>query len=74
MARYYFDLGGQVPAHDIFGQEYPDDGAAKAHGVSIAHHVALDKPELAGNGNRIIVRDEKRTELFRLPIAIPERP
>ena len=73
MARYFFDLDGQVPAHDIFGQEYPDDRAARQHGLMIAHHVAIDKPELASDGNRIVVRNDARAELFRLPIALAER-
>jgi hypothetical protein len=30
MARCFFDLEGQVPAHDIVGQEHPDHKAALA--------------------------------------------
>jgi hypothetical protein len=66
MAKYFFDLAGELPAHDLIGLELADDAAASEHARVLASKFALEKPELAHPGNHIAVLDSERKELFRI--------
>jgi hypothetical protein len=69
MAKYFFDLGGLIPAQDLVGQECADDKGARKHGDFIAHRIGTERPEMVREENYIAVLDGQRRELFRIPLA-----
>ena len=69
MSRYFFHLAGDIPAHDVIGQECAGVEEAREHGRFIAHRIGTEKPEMVRDGNFISVRDEHETELFQIPLA-----
>ena len=69
MARYFFHLAGDIPAHDLLGHECANDGEAIGHGSFIAHRIGTEKPEMVREGNFISVIDENGRELLQVPLA-----
>jgi hypothetical protein len=58
MAKYFFHLTGEFPAHDVLGYECQNDEEAKARGRLIARHAGTEKPGMVREGNAIEVVDE----------------
>jgi hypothetical protein len=44
MAKYFFHLAGDLPAHDLIGHECANDQEARDHGSFIAHRIGTEKP------------------------------
>jgi hypothetical protein len=64
MHTYYFDLKDGVPVRDSAGVELAGDGAAIAHGKSLADKLRNEMPK--GNPDlRIVVIDESSREVYR---------
>jgi hypothetical protein len=69
MPRYFFHLAGQLPAHDLLGHDFANDGEAEDHGSFIAHRIGTEKPRMIHEGNFISVADELGKEIFQIPLA-----
>jgi hypothetical protein len=69
MAKYFFHLAGDFPAHDLIGHECANDEEAKDHGSFIAHRIGTEKPGMIREGNYIAVTDERDREIFQIPLA-----
>jgi hypothetical protein len=69
MPHYFFHLAGDIPAHDLVGQECADDAEARDHGRFIAHRIGTERPEMVREANFISVRNGKDVELARIPLA-----
>jgi hypothetical protein len=67
--RYFFHLAGDLPAHDVLGQECADDREAKDRGDFIAHRIGTEKPDMVREGNFISVINENGEEIFQIPLA-----
>jgi Domain of unknown function (DUF6894) len=74
MQRFFFDLVGELSAHDFMGHECSSRKEAKRHASFIAHRVGTERPGFAKPGNYISVRDEKGVEIFEAPIKSTSRP
>jgi hypothetical protein len=68
MKRFFFDLAGELPAHDVVGHQCRSREEAKDHAQFIAHRIGTERPTFAKPGNYISVRDESGTEVFEAPI------
>jgi hypothetical protein len=64
MPKYFFHLAGQIPAHDLIGQECANESEAKDHGTFIAHRIGTEKPEMVREENFISVRDTAIERFF----------
>lgn len=69
MTHYFFHLAGDIPAHDLIGQECADDADARDHGSFIAHRIGTERPEMVRDGNFISVCNSRDIELFQIPLA-----
>jgi hypothetical protein len=69
MAKYFFHLAGDLPAHDLIGHEFANDKEAKDHGSFIAHRIGTEKPRMIREGNYIAVTDNRDREIFQIPLA-----
>jgi hypothetical protein len=69
MPKYFFHLAGQLPAHDLIGQECANDKEAMDHGSFIAHRIGTEKPGMVREGNFISVTDERGNEIFQILLA-----
>jgi hypothetical protein len=68
MKRFFFDLAGDLPAHDFLGHQCRSRKEAKDHAQFIAHRFGTERPTFARPGNYISVRDKSGTEIFEAPI------
>ena len=59
MKRFFFDLVGDIRAHDFMGHECSSKKEAKKHAAFIAHRIGTEWPSFAKPGNFIAVRDEQ---------------
>ena len=73
MKRYFFNLAGELPAHDVLGHQCRSLKEAKEHAQFIARRIGTDRPTFAKPGNYISVRDESGTEIFDAPIKTAAR-
>jgi len=69
MPKYFFNLAGELPAHDLIGHDCSDDREARDHGSFIAHRIGTEKPGMVREGNFISVRDERDREIAQIPLA-----
>jgi hypothetical protein len=69
MAKYFFHLLGDVPAHDLIGHECAGDKEARKYGQMLARNVGTDRPDLVKGSNYISVVDGRDRELFRIPLS-----
>jgi hypothetical protein len=69
MKRFFFDLVGEIPAHDFMGHECASKTEAKNHAAFIAHRIGTERPSFAKPGNFIAVRDERGAKVFAVPIT-----
>jgi hypothetical protein len=63
MPRFYFNLVGDTPAHDVLGQDFSGDRKARAHAMDLARHLATDKLLLARDGNAVVIVAEDGREI-----------
>jgi hypothetical protein len=68
MRRFFFDLAGDLSAHDFMGHDCSSKMEAKRHASFIAHRIGTERPSFARPGNYILVRDDRGTEIFKAPI------
>ena len=68
MRRFFFDLAGDLSAHDFMGHDCSSKMEAKRHASFIAHRIGTERPSFARPGNYISVRDDRGTEIFKAPI------
>ncbi|WP_375143954.1 hypothetical protein [Bradyrhizobium sp. Ash2021] len=68
MKRFFFDLVGELPAHDVLGHQCKSRKEAKDHAKFIAQRIATERPIFGKPGNRIAVRDETGLKIFEAPI------
>jgi hypothetical protein len=69
MKRFFFDLAGEIRAHDFMGHECATKKEAKKHAAFIAHRIGTERPSFAKRGNYIAVRDEQGAKIFAAPIT-----
>jgi hypothetical protein len=69
MKRFFFDLVGDIRAHDFMGHECSSRKEAKKHASFIAHRIGTERPSFARPGNFIAVRDERGAKIFAAPIT-----
>jgi hypothetical protein len=69
MKRFFFDLVGEIRAHDFMGHECSSKKEAKTHAAFIAHRIGTERPSFAKRGNFIAVRDERGAKIFAAPIT-----
>jgi hypothetical protein len=69
MKRFFFDLVGDIRAHDFMGHECSSKKEAKKHASFIAHRIGTERPSFAKPGNCIAVRDERGAKIFTAPIT-----
>jgi hypothetical protein len=69
MKRFFFDLVGDIRAHDFMGHECSSKKEAKKHAAFIAHRIGSERPSFAKRGNFIAVRDESGAKIFAAPIT-----
>jgi hypothetical protein len=69
MKRFFFDLVGDIRAHDFMGHECSSKKEAKKHASFIAHRIGTERPSFAKPGNFIAVRDERGAKTFAAPIS-----
>jgi hypothetical protein len=69
MRRFFFDLVGDIRAHDFMGHECSSRKEAKKHASFIAHRIGTERPSFARPGNFIAVRDERGAKIFAAPIT-----
>ena len=69
MKRFFFDLVGDIRAHDFVGHECSSKKEAKSHASFIAHRIGTERPSFAIPGNFIAVRDERGATIFAAPIT-----
>jgi hypothetical protein len=65
MKRFFFDLAGELPAHDVRGHQCSSRKEAKDHAQFIAHRIGTEKPAFAKRGNYILVPGRDRRENLR---------
>ncbi len=68
MKTFFFDLAGELPAHDVLGANASPARKRKDHAQFIAHRMGTERPTFAKPGNYISVRDESGREIFEAPI------
>jgi hypothetical protein len=68
MAKYFFHLMGDVPAHDLLGHDCTNDKAAEEYGKMLARDVGTDKPQMIRDGNYIAVANKDGSEIARIPL------
>jgi hypothetical protein len=68
MRRFFFDLAGDLSAHDFMGHDCASKMEAKRHASFIANRIGTERPSFARPGNYISVRDDRGTEIFKAPI------
>jgi len=68
MRRFFFDLAGDLSAHDFMGHDCASKKEAKQHACFIAHRIGTERPSFAKPGNYISVRDDRGAEIFKAPI------
>jgi hypothetical protein len=68
MKRFFFDLAGDLSAHDFMGHDCSSNMEAKRHASFIAHRIGTERPSFARPGNYISVRDDRGVEIFKAPI------
>jgi hypothetical protein len=68
MKRFFFDLAGEFPAHDVLGHQCRSRKEARDHAQFIAHRIGTERPNFAKPGNYISVRDDSGAEIFEAPI------
>jgi hypothetical protein len=68
MKRFFFDLSGDLSAHDYVGHNCASSQEAKRHASFIAQRIGAEQVSLARPGNYISVRDEGGVEIFKAPI------
>jgi hypothetical protein len=68
MKQFFFDLAGELSAHDVLGHRCRSRKEAKDHAKFIAHRIGTERPTFAKPGNYISVRDESGNEIFEAPI------
>jgi hypothetical protein len=73
MRKFFFDLAGELPAHDVLGHECRSCKEAKDHAQFIAHCIGTEGPSFAKPGNYISVRGERGIEIFEAPIKSTSR-
>jgi hypothetical protein len=69
MRRFFFDLAGEIRAHDFMGHECSSKKEAKTYAKFIAHRIGTERPNFARPGNFIAVRDERGAKIFAAPIT-----
>jgi hypothetical protein len=69
MKRFFFDLVGELPAHDFMGHECWSTKEARQHASFIAHRIGTERPSFVKRGNCIAVRDERGAKIFSAPIS-----
>jgi hypothetical protein len=69
MKRFFFDLVGDIRAHDFMGHECSSKKEAKQHAAFIAHRIGTERPSFAKPGNFVAVRDERGAKIFAAPIT-----
>jgi hypothetical protein len=69
MKRFFFDLAGEIRAHDFMGHECSSKKEAKQHAAFIARRIGTERPSFAKPGNFIAVRDEHDAKVFAAPIT-----
>ena len=69
MKRFFFDLVGDIRAHDFMGHECSSKKEAKKHAAFIAHRIGTERPGFAKRGNYIAVRDEQGAKILAAPIT-----
>ena len=69
MKRFFFDLVGDIRAHDFLGRECSSKKEAKKHASFVAHRIGTERPSFAKPGNFIAVRDERGAKIFAAPIT-----
>jgi hypothetical protein len=69
MKRFFFDLVGDIRAHDFMGHGCSSKKEAKNHAAFIAHRIGTERPSFAKRGNYIAIRDERGAEIFGAPIT-----
>ncbi|WP_409363044.1 DUF6894 family protein [Bradyrhizobium lablabi] len=74
MKRFFFDLAGELPAHDVLGHQCRSRKEAKDHAQFVAHRIGTERPNFAKPGNYISVRDDSGNEIFEAPITSGGRP
>jgi hypothetical protein len=65
MKRFFFDLVGDIRAHDFMGHECSSKREAKKHASFIARRIGTERPSFAKPGNVIAVRDERGAKISR---------
>jgi hypothetical protein len=65
MKRFFFDLVGDIRAHDFMGHECSSKKEAKKHAAFIAHRIGTERPSFAKRGNG----DERGAKIFAAPIT-----
>ena len=73
MKRFFFDLVGDIRAHDFVGHECSSKKEARNHASFIAHRIGTERPSFAKPGNCIAVRDESGAKIFTAPITLTVR-
>ena len=68
MPKFFFNFVGDTPAHDVLGQDFPDEAEALARGRELAHHLATEKPHLVRDGNSIVVVAEDGREVEKIAL------
>jgi len=69
MPKYFFNLAGDLPAHDLIGHDCADDKEAREHASFIAHRIGTEKPGMIREENFISVVDEHGNEIHQVPLA-----
>lgn len=68
MKRFFFDLVGELPAHDVLGHHCKSRKEAKDHAKFIAQRIGTERPRFSKPGNCVAVRDETGLKIFEAPI------
>ena len=69
MKRFFFDLVGEIRAHDFKGHECSSKKEARKHASFIANRIGTERPSFAKPGNCIAVRDERGAKVLAAPIT-----
>lgn len=68
MKRFFFDLVGEISAHDILGRQCSSRREAKEYACFVAHRIGTEDPGYAKPGSYISVRDDRGVEVYEAPI------
>jgi hypothetical protein len=69
MPKYFFNLAGDLPAHDLIGHDCASEREAREHASFIAHRIGTEKPGMVREGNFISVVDAGGREIHKAPLA-----